>query len=700
MGLLLGQQYPDAEKAFSKVVEMDPRRDGVRALLITSLLPQRRFSDAEKLANDFSDATDTSEKLMMRSDLNIAQGRILEGFELRRQALKLNPDFFSHLAELFGDPENFQPVLQFLRQLHVDIGSDVTKRQAEILDAIETPEQFKEYMKIQGRIFTIDLAKPGEMVSALESLLSVLPNSAELLMLVAETKATIDTDKALEYANRALSLDPTKALRANLLFGRISFQKGKFREALGFYEKALEIDSNSIDAKKSVVVALQLLRNKDQAFERLTRYVNEHPKDATLRSLLGESLTREQKMDEARAQFRIALELDPEIFDKQVTAMAKVPPWQLKLYMRSILPREQYSLLSKLDAATLGEFQSKFIKALVLGDLAAVDPKIWLKVAEGIAKGGSKDPENLANLGNIYFMAEKYDSAIDALRRAIELSPKQAENHSDLGDALAANKQYAEAEESYRRAIELDPKYAVTYADLADVYMKMNRADDAVQLLLKSAEIKPRARPYIDLGDIYRSQEKSEEVLGAYKKAAELEPQNVDVLEKVAYFFAASKSYADALEWYTRIIALTPKDARAYRNRADEYIALGQLENAEKDLEIASELDPDAAFLQIRYADLLIHKGDFERAEERARKAVERTNESPAKFILGLSQLAQGKYLDSIDTYRSAVSGTDRDQIEWAKHDLDKIIKDKGQITGADIISGILQNALQDSQKQ
>lgn len=53
---------------------------------------------------------------------------------------------------------------------------------------------------------------------------------------------------------------------------------------------------------------------------------------------------------------------------------------------------------------------------------------------------------------------QKWDEAIAAYRRAIELNPDYSWSHKHLGDILAERGQLTEASACYRRALQLQPR--------------------------------------------------------------------------------------------------------------------------------------------------------------------------------------------------------------------------------------------------
>lgn len=137
-----------------------------------------------------------------------------------------------------------------------------------------------------------------------------------------------------------------------------------------------------------------------------------------------------------------------------------------------------------------------------------------------------------------------------------------------------------------------------------------------------------------------------------------------------------------------------------YRNRANQYIKDKQIENAQADLEIAQQLEPNASFLYLRYAELYTCKREFDKVEENALKSLEINNEfTEARFLLALAQLLQKKTLDALDQFRLAIPKADESDLRDAKEKLDDVIQELGQVSGADIVLNMLDNALVNLEK-
>lgn len=107
------------------------------------------------------------------------------------------------------------------------------------------------------------------------------------------------------------------------------------------------------------------------------------------------------------------------------------------------------------------------------------DPELMVaRLAERMKK--SPDPEGLAMLGRAYTVMGHEKEAVDAYRKAVVLSPKDAQAHAELGRALgnANGRRFTpESEQMLRKAVELDGNNVMAHALLGKLEVERNHRD-------------------------------------------------------------------------------------------------------------------------------------------------------------------------------------------------------------------------------
>ena len=155
------------------------------------------------------------------------------------------------------------------------------------------------------------------------------------------------------------------------------------------------------------------------------------PNDANAHNGLGLALSNQLKYAEAEAEYRKAIELNPN------DAIAHSN-------LGIALTQQQ----------RLAQAEAEFRKAI------KIDPN-YANAHKGLG-------ENLDNQG-------RHAEAEAEYRKVIEIDPNDATAHNNLGFVLEGQAKYAEAEVEYKKAIEIDPNYAIGQDNLKKLLIKLKR---------------------------------------------------------------------------------------------------------------------------------------------------------------------------------------------------------------------------------
>jgi predicted TPR repeat methyltransferase len=102
------------------------------------------------------------------------------------------------------------------------------------------------------------------------------------------------------------------------------------------------------------------------------------------------------------------------------------------------------------------------------------------------------DVDALHYLGVLRMRQGNRDQAIDFVRRALALAPRNAEAWNNLANMLLDEGDGTAAEAAYLQAINAKPDYAEAWYNLGNLYRRMRRADDALRAYRRTIEIDPR----------------------------------------------------------------------------------------------------------------------------------------------------------------------------------------------------------------
>ncbi|TVQ16943.1 MAG: tetratricopeptide repeat protein, partial [Leptolyngbya sp. DLM2.Bin15] len=195
------------------------------------------------------------------------------------------------------------------------------------------------------------------------------------------------------------------------------------------------------------------------------------------------------------------------------------------------------------------------------------------------------DPSNGSyhyNLGVVRDDSGRYDEAIAAYKKAIEIEPR-ATRYNGLGIVYSDQGRYEEAIASYQTAIDLDPEYAYAHHGLGIVYREQGRYEEAIAAYQAAIDLDPKvAYPHNSLGIAYLQTQQLEQATTSFRKAIEIESANYMALFNLGLALRLQKKLHEAQQqWELSFQAISGQsvyDQRDQINRALLEIILGSRE--------------------------------------------------------------------------------------------------------------------------
>ncbi|MFZ3149172.1 MAG: tetratricopeptide repeat protein [Methanothrix sp.] len=217
----------------------------------------------------------------------------------------------------------------------------------------------------------------------------------------------------------------------------------------------------------------------------------------------------------------------------------------------------------------------------------------------------------------------KYDEAIQACDKAIELEPEYAMPWNNKGSALAVQGKYNESIPAYDKAIELDPKFAW---------------------------------PWNNKGSSLASQGKYNESIPAYDKAIELDPKYAMAWNNKAISLNYLGKYNDALKAYEEAIRLDPDLSSAWNDKAWILYVLGEYDESLKAANKSIELDPEFAMPWNNKGLAFASQGKYNESIQAYNRAIELDRNFALPWSnKGVALCRQGNYAEAIKAYDEAI---------------------------------------------
>jgi tetratricopeptide (TPR) repeat protein len=249
------------------------------------------------------------------------------------------------------------------------------------------------------------------------------------------------------------------------------------------------------------------------------------PWEASVWEASGEAAYGCGRFDEAIADFRRALELNPTVALTHVN-------------LGTVLnnrgrPDEAIAECRKALEYDPRCATAHFNLGLAMRDRGRIDEAI------GHLKEASKiDPQLAAAynaLGNILEKQGRIDQAMENLHKALEVDPNFMSAHNNLGSCLRSRGRAQEAIVEFEKALEIDPKSVAPHYNLAITLVDQGRVDEAIAHYQATLAIDPRFfLAYNDLGIVLCRQGRFNEAIPLFQKAMEIKPDYAAARDNLA----------------------------------------------------------------------------------------------------------------------------------------------------------------------
>jgi len=189
---------------------------------------------------------------------------------------------------------------------------------------------------------------------------------------------------------------------------------------------------------------------------------------------------------------------------------------------------------------------------------------------------------------------KKPEDALQAYRKASELTPKDPEPHLSAGLLHERQKEFSDAEAEYKQALALDARSTEAAIGLTNLYMKSGRLSEAEPLLRRLAAERPDdAGLHLQLGRVLAAQGKKDDAIAELQTALKLAPADADAQRDLAdlYAIAGKNDLAEAA--YRALLTAHPNDAELHRGLGKALLLQKKFPEAQQEFLAAVRLKRD-----------------------------------------------------------------------------------------------------------
>ena len=449
----------DLQKAaslFQQCLKLDPQNDAAMFELGKIQHQAQNFPQAVELAKR-AVATD-KENIWYRfflADLYQQNNKVPEAIDVYKGIIEKWPDRY----EVYFDLANS---LAFTGKVTEAIG---------VFKKVEERFGTSEEIVLQQFSMLASNGKLDEAQALVERAVAAHPGSAQYQAMLAELyDQRGEHDKALELYKKVIALDPSNSM-LRIALAEHYYARGNMEEAYQELAQAFLDPDLDIDAKMQVLIGFFEMTHAEgktegeredmikRSYELIEALEIAHPESGKPHTIHGDFLLRDQRFEEARDQFKLALQWEKDAF-----------PIHMQLLQLDLQLGDHLAL--KADAE---EAMSLF-------------PTV---------------PEPYLFHGIANTQLQKFDDAITSLITGRDLvvdnAPLQAQFWSSLGDTYNAANDHARSVHAYDKALSLvpdDPNTLNNYAyHLSEQEKDLQKAE---QMSRRSNELAPGQPSYMD----------------------------------------------------------------------------------------------------------------------------------------------------------------------------------------------------------
>ncbi|HEX3891413.1 MAG TPA: tetratricopeptide repeat protein [Terracidiphilus sp.] len=422
-------------------------------------------------------------------------------------------------------------------------------------------------------------------------------------------RAADELERVLPYAARSYEVHE--------LLGMVYASLGENAKAETELKLAVQLNPNSAAARTNFGTILLHTGKAALAGEQFRRAQQVEPRDYDANHNLAELLLQENKIADALPLLKTAQELRPDSYDNGFDlAMADFETGQLEdarqtaqAIVKTHDTGEVHNLLAQID-----EKDGKFVDAANEYEMAAhLDPT----------------EDNLFDWGSEMLLHRTYEPAITIFQQGTGQFPKSPRLLIGLGLALYSRGRYDEAVQALLKAADLNPGDPRCYLFLSKAYdSSPQHADAVIQAFRRYAGLQPNdahAQYYlaISLWKGNRAEGSTQDlqaVESLLQKSIALDGTIPESHVQLGDLYSGEHAYDKAIPEYVRALALNPNLSDAHYRLGTDYVHIGKKEEAQQEFAIYQKLRAEH-----------LAEADKERAEVQQFVYSEKGN-APGKF--------------------------------------------------------------------
>ncbi len=447
-----------------------------------------------------------------------------------------------------------------------------------------------------GRLYRLN-SETGKAESEFRTSVKLQPSSEDAVTTLALLyNEEGDSGRALEILNSVPQAD--RSPRIYSVLGYSYEQKKDYKHAIESYRKAVDLDSDNLDAVRGLAQNLLNDNQTDAALEQYKAIAAADPQDAQTLLHISEIYRRDGQFEKALetlnkaqsiAQDSMEIEYNRAVIQESLGKYDEASKQVEGLLERTEKPNGVYSTSERSNRAIFLER---------LGTLYRDQNKTQLAVAtfrKMTTLGDDSVARGYQQIIETYRDAKDWPAATEAAREAVAKLPKDRNLQMVLAGQEADSGEADAAVARVKAMLKGNPaEDREVWIALAQMNSRLRRYPEAEKALAKAVELstKQDEKDYVNFiaGSVYERQKKYDEAESFFRKVITSDPKNATALNYLGYMLADRGTRLDeALNLIRRAVALDPQNGAYLDSLGWVHFKMGKYDLAENALRKAVE---------------------------------------------------------------------------------------------------------------
>ena len=480
---------------------------------------------------------------------------------------------------------NFMTARRHLAEAYLNSGS-LDKAKNEFTKVLLQNPGESEILLQLAKIY-LQKRKPEQALLELDKYHESNPETAESLVLYGMAHGSSgDLSSAESFFNKALQIDE-QSVDARINLAKIALQNSDFLTARTYLEDVLKIDNKSVPAYY-LLARLETRTGDRQAalgvYQALLKVDSNQLEALYMSGIfqldLGNTEETQKLADQIISKFPQRPEgqrLQGMLFYRQgqyeeatvaLQSSLKIQPHLLSYFFLGLshYSQDQLNLALNMFQKAL-DLQPDFERARLLVALTLLKQKRIPDAIQSLEQVLQKNKNNAYAynlLGSALIAQGEYDRGMKALETATDIDPTLADAYMKRGVFHLAKGEKSLGEVDLLKAIEAAPEVMSSRLMLVTHYLRQKNYSSAIQVL-KDGIVGGPADALLNnyLAAAYFSQKKPEDAVLALNQSKQLKPDYLTPYFNLASYYVSQSDYIKALAEYQQILAVDPNNIKA-----------------------------------------------------------------------------------------------------------------------------------------